>query len=225
MKKYSYKIEYYSNTLMAIIIFPSLIVGLFIALYLSSKGYNLALLVLFCIGIVFWRGDKASSAWVNIILDKDEGFIQTWANHFWLFKKNDLNIHWSEIESYIFQQDPMGTLFKLQLHNGTKYRFYHKKNTIDEFSQFEKGFKAQIKKYNNNVGEYGRVIIRGKTFYETTTGLLLGIFLAIVCVLGIIHAFTDTTGKALSKIGKLFVGIAYTIFFISQIYKHRKKRQ
>jgi hypothetical protein len=166
------------------------------------------------------------TAAVDIELTIDnEGIKKKWLRKFLFQNRPDISIYWTEIMDFVFEPDRQFDKFKITLKDGTKFKFHHNTDhdNKDDFQQFRLDFEKKIAKINSDKDQTND-IKRGKTIYETVWGLILAvigiIMLISIIVIFIIFPIRKTTNYAM--LGASAIG---TIYFIFQVYDHRKKNK
>ncbi|MDR3025740.1 hypothetical protein [Chryseobacterium sp.] len=160
---------------------------------------------------------------IELIID-NEGLKKKWLKQFLFQNSPDRNISWTEIKDFVFEPDRQFDKFKLTLKDGTKFKFHHNTdhNSIDDFQQFLFDFERKISKLNTNNDKINN-IGRGKTIYETVWGLALSV-ISILIIVAIIVVFIFFPMKRTTNYAALGASIIGAIYFISQVYIHRKNR-
>jgi len=143
-----------------------------------------------------------------------------------LGKKKDELISWQDVEEYKYEPQRSYSLFQLKFRNNTMIRYWHNNSAFeDQYEEFLSYFQKQVVHYNEEGLNILHPIKRGKTIYETTGGIALGIGLGILMITFPILVATLPP----RKIDWIYIFPAYSagIFFISQVITHhrRKKQQ
>ena len=159
---------------------------------------------------------------IEITID-NEGLKKKWLSQFLFQKRPDINIQWTEIKDFVFEPDRQFDKFKLTLKDGTKFKFHHNTDhdNKDDFQQFRLDFEKTIANHNkDNLNE----IKRGKTIYETFWGLALA-GISVVMLLAIIVMFIFFPIKKTTNYAALGASMIGAIYFILQVYVHRKNNK
>jgi hypothetical protein len=148
---------------------------------------------------------------------------------FILHNKQDDEFDWTEISDYVFQPDRQFDQFKLHFKNGTKFKFYHNNDhdNKDDFQKFLSDFIRKVEELNSVDNEKSNDIKLGKTFYETTLGLIFAIVAALMIVglpilLFMLPHHGSTKSSNYAMLAASYIG---AIYFIIQVYIHRKRRK
>lgn len=211
-------------------------IGMFILLKLSNqeiipKGQPLIFVLFFApiIILAFYLPKFTSVALIEIIID-ETGITKRWLKQFLLRKKRNEVVKWNEIQNYIFQPDRQFDKFKLNLKSGKKFVFYHNNDhdDKDDFRLFLTDFINKVENINTqeNITVKDKIRI-GKTIYETKGGLILAI-LSIIVLVGLPILFIFSPHKDAIKTSNIFMlASSYigAIYYIIQVYIHRKKRK
>ena len=228
----TYKIKQSSPWLWFFSFMTFLFLGMGILIYCAKNQvlpkepkFLVFLIVAPVIGGAFYLPRYTATAEIEMTID-DEGVKRKWLRRFLLSSQSDIEFKWAEIEDYVFQPDRKFDQFKLHLKDGTKFKFFHDNgdDDKDDFRKFLSDFTNQVEQFNN-ADNYKRNDIKlGKTIYETTGGLILAVF-AVIVIIGLpILLSAMPTKKTPNYFG---LGVAYTgaIYFLVQVYIHRKKRK
>lgn len=194
------------------------------------KGQPIAFVLMFApiMGFAFYLPRHTATADIEITLD-DEGIKRKWLRQFILHNKSDIGFKWNEIADYVFQPDRQFDQFKLNLKDGTKFKFYHNNDhdSKDDFQQFLSDFIKCVEQLNNADDDKKNDIKLGKTIYETTWGLVLAVFTLIMLIglpimlLLLPHKVTPKS----SNYFMLFASYIGGIYYVIQVYIHRKRRK
>jgi hypothetical protein len=166
------------------------------------------------------------TATVEIELSIDnEGIKKKWLKQFLFQSRPDRNINWTEIKDFVFEPDRQFDKFKLTLKDGTKFKFHHNTdhNNKDDFHHFRLDFEKKIAKLNSEKDRANN-IKRGKTIYETVWGLILAV-IGIVMIIASIVIFLFFPSKKTTNYAMLGASAIGTVYFIFQVYDHRKKNR
>lgn len=203
-----------------------------ILIFLSSsqilpKGQPLIFILCFApvIGLAFYLPRFTATADIEITIDS-EGIKRRWVRQFILHNKQDDEFKLKEIDDYVFQPDRQFDQFKLHLKNDTKLKFYHNNDhdDKDDFRKFFSDFVERVEQLNNADKDKRNDIKLGKTLYETTGGLILAVF-AVIVIIGLPILLIALPTKKTPNYFGLGVGYTGAIYFLVQVYIHRKKRK
>ena len=203
-----------------------------ILIFLSSsqilpKGQPLIFILCFAPvrGLAFYLPRFTATADIEITIDS-EGIKRRWVRQFILHNKQDDEFKWKEIDDYVFQPDRQFDQFKLHLKNDTKLKFYHNNDhdDKDDFRKFFSDFVERVEQLNNADKDKRNDIKLGKTLYETTGGLILAVF-AVIVIIGLPILLIALPTKKTPNYFGLGVGYTGAIYFLVQVYIHRKKRK
>jgi hypothetical protein len=231
----TYKIKQSSPFLYVVTLLTVIFSGTAILLFLSSnhvlpKEQPLIFILCFApiIGFAFYLPRFTATAEIEITID-DEGLKRKWLRQFIWHSKPDNEFKWAEIDDYAFQPDRQFDQFKLHFKDGTKFKFYHNNDhdSKDDFRKFLLDFVHKVEQLNNADNNKRNDIKLGKTIYETTLGLLLAI-VAVIMIVGLpIMIFVLPHKGTLKSSNYAMLGASYigAIYFIVQVYTHRKRRK
>lgn len=166
------------------------------------------------------------TAAVDIELTIDnEGIKKKWLRKFLFQNRPDSSIYWTEIMDFVFEPDRQFDKFKITLKDGTKFKFHHNTDhdNKDDFQQFRLDFEKKIAKINSDKDQTND-IKRGKTIYETVWGLILAV-IGIIMLISIIVIFIFFPIRKTTNYAMLGASAIGTIYFIFQVYDHRKKNK
>ena len=143
--------------------------------------------------------------------------------------KSDFELHYSQIDSYVFQDDQNWDWLKIKSLNGKVHRiwkFSWFKNK--EFNAFREQLTNEIKWFNqeladNHQAEKEKEKIKvAESIYQGTTGLILGVVSFIIMITVPIILIVFGVPK-LSSLGPGLIGLSGTIFIFFKVRKERKK--
>lgn len=206
--------------------------GVAILIFLSKhqfipKGQPITFILVFApiIGLALYLPRFTATTDIEITLG-DEGIKRRWLRQFILHNKSDVDFKWNEIADYVFQPDRQFDQFKLNLKDGSKFKFYHNNDhdNKDDFKKFLLDFVQRVEQLNNADNDKRNDIKLGKTIYETTAGLILAVVALIMLVGMPIMLFMFPTKKTpnYAALGVSYVG---AIYYVGQVYIHRKRRK
>ena len=228
----TYKIRQSSPWLFIATLLTVIFSGMAILIFLSSsqilpKGQPLIFILCFApvIGLAFYLPRFTATADIEITIDS-EGIKRRWVRQFILHNKQDDEFKLKEIDDYVFQPDRQFDQFKLHLKNDTKLKFYHNNDhdDKDDFRKFFSDFVERVEQLNNAAKDKRNDIKLGKTLYETTGGLILAVF-AVIVIIGLPILLIALPTKKTPNYFGLGVGYTGAIYFLVQVYIHRKKRK
>lgn len=228
----SYKIKQSSPWLFIATLLTVIFSGMAILIILTSyqilpKGQPLIFILCFAPigGLAFYLPRYTATADIEILIDND-GIKRKWLRHFILHSNEDNEYKWTEIADYVFQPDRQFDQFKLHLKDGTMFKFYHNNDhdNKDDFRKFLSHFIERVEQINTVDSDKQNDIKLGKTIYETFWGLILALLAAIMIIGVPILLFTFPTKKTPNY---AMLGVAYigAIYFVVQVYIHRKRRK
>lgn len=217
----------YGATLIMVIFFVTAVFLLLFHYSILPELHSLILFVIFApvVWFAFYLTKFTAIADIEITID-NEGLKRKWLRQFLFHKREDDEFNWTEISDYTFQPDRQFDQFKLHLKDGTTFKFYHSTDhdDKDEFRKFLSCFSERVEQNNNNKSDTHNAIKRGKTIYETYWGLILSV-LAIIMILGVSILLIVSPVKKISNIAMLSVAYIGAIYFIIQVFSHRKRRK
>jgi hypothetical protein len=199
-------------------------IGVYLALTHASDVSFFILILIGLAGLVFLP-DLLSNALTEWSISENEIKIK-WLNQFLFAKKPDQNINWENIQEYTIQPDRQLCLLKLKLRDNTVLKYWHNNTAVDDdFEEFLSYFQDQVHYFNERGINILYSITRGKTKYETKSGIALALILAILMISFPILVLTLKP----HKVDWIYIIPAYSagIYFISQVisYKRKKKQQ
>jgi hypothetical protein len=210
------------------VIFSGMALLIFLTIYeIRPKGQPLIFILCFApiVGLAFYLPRYTATADIEIEFDNN-GIKRKWLRQFILHNRKDDNFEWTEIDNYVFQPDRQFDQFKLHFKNGTKFKFYHNNDhdNKDDFRKFLSDFVQKVEQINNADNDKRNDIKLGKTIYETFGGLILaligGLMIVGIPIMLIVFPVKKTPNYAM-------LGVAYigAIYFVVQVYLHRKRRK
>jgi hypothetical protein len=182
MKKYYINIH---SPKIAIILFLILFPIILYVLTLSSKGGNPIIPFIIFIGLLIGAGyliTILSRARVKIELT-EEGFKHLWIRKFVFSRDKDIELKWSQIINYVYQEGRGYESFQLTLPENKRYKilrynYFPQKDDFEKFiSQFP-GFINKLKESTDNKIEKGKSM-----FEEPAFKWIMIIFTAILTLL------------------------------------------
>lgn len=231
----TYKIKQSSPLFFIMTLLTTVFSGMAILIFLSSiqilpEGQPLIFILCFAliIGLAYYLSRFTATAEIKITID-DEGVKRQWVRQFILHSKPDNDFKWAEIEEYVYQPDRQFDQFKLRFKDGTKFKFYHNNehDSKDDFRNFLSDFVQTVEQLNNVDDAKLNDIKLGKTIYETSWGLSIAI-IAVIMIIGlpiILFVLPHNGTPKLSNYATLGASYIGAIYFIVQVYTHRKKRK
>jgi hypothetical protein len=207
-------------------IFSSLFIGGFITVLMFTrfgidiKQQIIAFVLIFCgTAFVIYRiSNKVDKAEIELQIS-DEGLQITWIKQFYLFKKENRILNLNEIQHYLFQPDQHFDMFIIKLKNKKKIKF-NLKETSAEFLQFFSDFEEKIKE--KKLANPTISIIKAKNMYEKKSALVFAYILSFM-MLGTIGLLLFGETKHQPSYGPLFTFLGGSLFYIRQVYIHRKR--
>ena len=228
----TYKIKQSSPLLYLATMLTVIFLGMFILRLLASnhilpKGESLIFVLCFVpiIGLGFYLPKYTATADREITFD-EVGIKLKWVRQFILHNKPDLEFSWTEISDYVFQPERQFDQFKLYFKDGSTFKLHHNNDhdSKDEFREFLLDFVAKVEAINSQNNNKSNHIKLGKTIYETTFGLILAGFAVLIIIAIPIILFAFPTNQTSNYAG-LTIACVGAIFFVVQVYIHRKKRK
>ena len=144
--------------------------------------------------------------------------------------KSDFELHYSQIDSYVFQDDQNWNWLKIKDSNGKVYRIWKLgwfKNK--EFKAFRDRLTNEIKWFNQEIVDNHQVerlkeqIKIAKNIYQGTIGLILGVVSLIIIIAVPILLIVFGVPK-LSSLGPGLIGLSGAIFTIFKVWNERKNK-
>lgn len=202
--------------------FLSIAVAVFITLSIGlPKGQMLLFLVVFGLAvflvIIATKNIDKGEVELNIL---DEGISVKWIKQFHFIHRQSRTYKWSEIEDYVFQPDQNFDLFRIRMTDKTKIKF-NLKETTEEFTNFYTDFESKAKQVSQLDGKLK--IKKGKTVYETTCALVGAIVLGVM-IIGLIVTILFVKPKGTPNYAMLIFSVMGGLFFIIQVYNHRRNK-
>lgn len=143
--------------------------------------------------------------------------------------KSDFELHYSQIDSYVFQDDKNWFWLKIKDLNGKIYRIWKFgwfKNK--EFKAFRDRLTNEINWFNKEMADTDQterqkeLIKVAKNIYQGTSGSVLGIVSIIIVFAIPILIFVFGMNK-LSSLGPILIGLSGAIFTFFRVLSERKK--
>jgi hypothetical protein len=140
--------------------------------------------------------------------------------------KSDINLPYSKVRKYVFQNDQNWIWLKIVDTDGKVYRIWRLAYfKTEEFRAFQESFENQITLYNQQVKTSAglsdaKQIERAKNIYQGTVGLILGVLsvIGIVSVPILIFVFGIDN---LRFSGPLLLGLSGAIFTLFKVLNER----
>jgi hypothetical protein len=144
--------------------------------------------------------------------------------------KSDFELHYSQINSYVFQDDQNWYWLKIKDLNGKIYRiwifgWFENK----EFMAFRDRLTNEIKWFNQEItdtyqaeGQKEQIVV-AKNIYQGTSGLVLGIVSLLIMFAIPILIFVFGINK-LSSLGPILIGLSAAIFTFFRVLSERKNK-
>jgi hypothetical protein len=229
----TYKIIATSWVLWILTLLATVVVGALLLHELLPKDSTISLIaVIFLMALAVFIQRYISRAIVEIKL-ADNSISIKWLRQFLFHKRPDMEILFSDIESYKYQEDTHFDLFKLTLKDGKELKFWHFTLTRgDDFDKLVFDFPAKVSRYNSKVERRplryetskNKGIEKEKTIFEGSSAPILAGFAILLLVAVPLILFISPT----DKISNPFIGLASMsggLFFLIQYFKHRKKNK
>ena len=143
--------------------------------------------------------------------------------------KSDFELHYSQIDSYVFQDDQNWYWLKIKDLNGKVYRIWKfgwSKNK--EFKAFRDRLTYEINWFNKEMADTDQTeqqkeqIKVAKNIYQGTSGTVLGIVSILIMFAVPILIFAFGMNK-LSSLGPILIGLSGAIFTFFRVLSERKK--
>jgi F0F1-type ATP synthase assembly protein I len=165
-----------------------------------------------------------ASADIELTIDED-GLNKKWLKQFPFLDRPDIKIYWTDMKDFVYQPERQFDKFKITLKDGTKFKFHHNNDhrDKDDFQKFQLDFEKKVSKLNNDSLKKNN-IKQGKTIYETAWGLISAI-IGVIAIVGLIIVVLFSPFKKTTNYAMLWASLIGTIYFIYQVYVHRKKKK
>ena len=203
--------------------------SVFLVIVLLPKGANQYVMIGAVVGLSFlayWLAEKYSKQTVELSISQD--YLQVdWVQLPLFSQKQNRQIAWTDIDTYVYQAERDFDLFKITLTDGEKLKFSiaHDLDHQDIFHEFYHSFLSKVNALQAQQTTGQPVTIkRGKTFYETPVGIGLAFLLAGLIVFAIIFALLNQHKKPVQW-GKLIAGIVACLFYIQLVWMHNKREK
>ena len=222
----TFKIKSSSWVLFILTLMTVLIGGVLLAIKIFPTRNNpgLALPILIGVFVLAYFATKLTSIAIIEVTMTDQTIYFKWFKNFLFQSNSEWTINWSDIEEYKFQRDRSFDLLKLKLADGKIFRLWHNNGfTKDDFYDLVSVFEKRVSNYNEAHSSTTNAIKRGRTIYETTTGLVLAIFAGLsLFAIPILVYFLPSK----SKVNWAGFAVAYAggLFFIGQVIHFRRKK-
>jgi len=201
----------------------------FLVIGLLPKGTNQYVFIGAIVGLCFlayWLAEKYSKQMVELAISQDYLRVD-WIKLPIFSNKQNRQIAWTEIDTYVYQTEKDFDLFKLTLKDGEKLKFSiaHDLDHQDIFHEFYHSFLSKVDALQEQqiIGQ-AVTIKQGKTFYETPVGIGLAFLLVGLIVFATIFALLNQDRKPL-KWSKLIAGIFACLFYIQLVWTHNKRKK
>lgn len=183
--------------------------------------------------LVIYMLRLTSFAKVEITLD-DVTISIKWHEQFLFSNKRDIIIPFSEIDAYVDQSDSHWEWLKMELTDGTVYRIWHiNLMTKDDYCKFVSAFISSVRNYNKTINKSSvkeglapktKPIMRLKSIYETTGGLILAGF-AIAIIIGLPILLLAIPLKRPTNYFAIGAGYFGAIYFVAMVYLQRRRNK
>lgn len=176
--------------------------------------------------LAYWLAEKYSRQTVEFSVFQDYLRID-WIKTPLFSNKQNRQISWAEIDTYVYQTEKDFNLFKLTLKNGEKLKFSisHDFDHQDSFHEFYQSFLGKVDDLQGKkAAGQAFTIKQGKTFYETPVGIGLAFLLAGLMVFAIIFSLVNQDKRPV-KWGKLIACVIACLFFIQLVWTHNKGKK
>ena len=144
--------------------------------------------------------------------------------------KSDFELHYSQIDSYVFQDDQNWYWLKIKDLNGKVYRIWKfgwSKNK--EFKAFRDRLTIEIKWFNQEIADNYQArqqkkhIRIAENIYQGKSGLILGIISLILIIAMLIIIFVFGMNK-FSSLGPILIGLSGATFTFFKVLSERKNK-
>jgi hypothetical protein len=185
MKKYYININSHRIAIILVIILFSVF---FYVLSSLPKGMNSIFSFILILGLfvgIAYLVTILSRARIKIEIT-DESFKHIWIRRFLFSREKDIEIKWSQIIDYVFEEDRGFDSFQLTLPDNKRYKIYRYNYLAqkDDFDKFNTQFPKNLRKINEiNEDE----IKEGKSFYQEAGFKWLMVFMTA----GVAFIFAD----------------------------------
>ncbi len=200
----------------------------FLFIGLLPKGTNQYLFIGAIVGLcilVYWIAAKYSKQTVELSISEE--YLQIdWIKLPLFSSKQNKQLDWTEIDTYVYQIEKDFDLFKLTLKDGEKLKFSiaHDIDHQDSFQEFYQSFLSKVNALQEQqTNGRGVTIKKGKTFYETPVGIGLAFLLTGAIVFAFVFAFLNQDKRPV-KWGKLISAAFATLFYIQLVWTHNKRK-
>lgn len=201
----------------------------FLVIGLLPKGTNQYVFLGAIVGLCFlayWLAEKYSKQTVELSVSQD--YLRLDWIRLPLFSGNqNMQLAWTEIDTYVYQAERDFDLFKLTLKDGRKLKFSiaHDLDHQESFHEFYRSFLSKVNALQEQEAIGQAVTIKqGKTFYETPFGIGLAFFLGALILFVFVFAFLNQDKRPV-KWGKLIAGAFACLFYIQLVWTHNKGKK
>ena len=150
-----------------------------------------------------------------------------WEKHALFSKKKNRQIAWTDIETYVYEPGKKFDAFKLVLKGNIKLLFSiaHEQDHLKSFGEFYRVFLEKVGQLQQ-MGEDNPnpvFISQGKTFYETTAGLIFAFLAAGGFIVYTIYMLLYPPSHP-ARWGRFVVTAAACFFYLRTVWTYRKKK-
>ncbi len=147
----------------------------------------------------------------------EKGFSVTWTKNFAFWQEPNYVFRFEELQEYVFE--PWGDVYRLKVKTKDgktiKFLFKNSKNDTASFTSFFEDLQICINSFNNKDKDISNNLSVGKTFLESRTAQVFGVFLAAIIFWGWSRLFSgETTTKNMPK---MVIATIAGVFYIGQI--------
>jgi|GEM_PF-6425699 len=215
----TYELNTYSTTRHNLIVFVGIAVAMsgFVLTMVEKQSFLVCMITFLGImGFAKFLAYKLEKANANFSVS-EKGFGVLWTKNFAFWREPKYDFRFEELQEYVFE--PWGEVYRLKITTkegkSIKFLFKKSKNDTASFTSFFDDLQNSIKTFNNKDNDTSNDVRVGKTFWESRTAKVFGIFLAIVIILGWTKLLTGE--PTTTNMPKMVVATIAGVFYIGRI--------
>lgn len=198
-------------------------IGILLAFLPKGKNESIILIAGFAIVGLAWLSTRWTSVAKTEWVLSDAGIELSWKTQFLLHRRQDRFIPWRELDRYKFQPDRNFDLLKLTTKLGDVIRIWHKSDTIkDDFNLLVSAIRERVAQQNAVTTE--APIIESKNIYQKKSGIAVAVVAAIFLIVLPLLLWKRPASKPVNWPAMTAI-CAGALFYIVQVWEHRKKRK
>jgi hypothetical protein len=180
---------------------------------------------------------KSAYAKLSIVTSSESVSFE-WIKNFAFYTEENVNILFSEIDSYNIHADRNWKWINIKLNIGTTHSLWVSQiySGGKEFDDFTQDFENRIRIYNSGVtasamkndgqgsksdGVCGKTVSKEKSFYSTNLGLIAGLFSLLAILFAMYKVVNESDTISGPNFGIILFGVAGCIYYLVKLIKSR----